>query len=122
MGRMMALRNERMTTAAIPEAKPVISMPGITWLASNTANPVITHRIRNPFMPASYRPCGRSLKPQPPMASETSLERDPVASRFVHSRTGQSSPQGTEKDCGQREKNKATHNAHQHFANPKGHT
>ena len=67
----MALRNERMTTAAIPEVKLEISMPGITWLASNTENPVITHRIRNPLIPASYRPCGRGLKPHPPMASET---------------------------------------------------
>lgn len=55
-----------MTTAAIPEAKLVISTPGITWLANNTANPVIAHRIRNPFMPASYRPCGRGLKPPLP--------------------------------------------------------
>lgn len=55
-----------MTTAAIPEAKLVISRPGITWLANNTANPVIAHRIRNPFMPASYRPCGLGLKPQRP--------------------------------------------------------
>jgi len=60
---MMALRNARMTTAAIPEAKLVISRPGITWLANSTATPVIAHRIKNPFMTASYRPSGRGLKP-----------------------------------------------------------
>ncbi len=72
-GRMMALRNARIITAAIPDATPLISMPGIIWLANKTANPVIPHRIKKPFMVASYRPCGRGLKPWTPMVGNTSL-------------------------------------------------
>lgn len=117
----MALRNERQTTAAIPEGKLVISMPGITWLANNTANPVIAHRIKNPFMPASYRPCGHGLKPCPPVFRESSLGHSCSLESFFYSGIGQSSPQCTQKNRSQGNKNKASHDTHQHFPNPKGH-
>jgi hypothetical protein len=67
MGRIMAFKNDKITTAATPDPKLVISMPGIIWLANNTANPVIPHRIKNPLMIASYRPFGHGLKLCQPM-------------------------------------------------------
>ncbi len=118
----MALRKARITTAAIPDATPVISMPGIIWLANKTANPVIPHRIKNPFMLASYRPCGHCLKRHNSQWNQKILGDNPApASRLTNSGIGPSSPQCREKDCGEREVNKATHYAHQHFTNPEGH-
>jgi len=67
MGRIMAFKNDRITTAATPDPKLMISMPGIIWLANNTANPVIPHRIKNPFILVSYRPLGHGLKLRQPL-------------------------------------------------------